>query len=133
MRCTVRWEALRRIAILIRVLGFAAACGGAAAGSAPFDARQIGPRTTPVPSADYEALYHVSTGGSDATGDGTRGKPWSTLRHALERIGSAGPGRRHPVHQRLPAYHEQPDPRQRHHRARALPARPDAPGGERRR
>ena len=34
----------------------------------------------------HAATYHVSIGGNDGTGDGSAGKPWRTLQHAVSRV-----------------------------------------------
>lgn len=51
------------------------------------DPDRIGPRTVPVQVADYQVLLHVSQAtGSDQSGDGSAGKPWKTIIHALAQI-----------------------------------------------
>jgi hypothetical protein len=54
-----------------------------------------GPRTETVDRAAYTQVRFVSgSSGSDARGDGTKGRPWATLAQALARITDAGPERR---------------------------------------
>jgi hypothetical protein len=36
----------------------------------------------------FAADFYVATGGSDATGDGTRVNPWASITHALDRVSS---------------------------------------------
>jgi len=52
-----------------------------------FDPERIGPRTVPVKAADYQVILHVSQAtGSDQGGDGSAGRPWKTITHALAQI-----------------------------------------------
>jgi len=52
-----------------------------------FDPARIGPRTVPVLAADYQMVLHVSQAtGSDQDGDGSAGKPWKTVTHALAQL-----------------------------------------------
>jgi hypothetical protein len=44
----------------------------------------------PGPAASCDptknVIYHVSTAGSDVTGDGTIGNPWATIQHAIDQV-----------------------------------------------
>jgi len=51
----------------------------------------IGPHTEQVNLANYNQVRYVSIStGSDITGDGSAGKPWATVSHALSQITDAG-------------------------------------------
>lgn len=50
----------------------------------------LGPRTTEVALSDYTAVHHVSPAGSDESGDGSRARPWRSLRRALTAVPVTG-------------------------------------------
>lgn len=61
----------------------------------PYDiyTKVVGPQTTELymegyaDTKEYHQIHHVSvSGGSDENGDGSRTRPWASLRHALEQI-----------------------------------------------
>ncbi len=53
-----------------------------------------GPRTEAIPEAEYAAVFHVSTSGSDTAGDGSISRPWRTIRRAMYGCREAGPHKR---------------------------------------
>jgi hypothetical protein len=55
---------------------------------------RLGPRPEPVDLTAYAAVRYLSPAGSDTRGDGSRQKPWASLRKALSAAGEAAPGRR---------------------------------------
>jgi hypothetical protein len=55
----------------------------------------VGPQTTAVDLSRYANVRHVDVQrGDDVTGDGSREKPWASLPHALENVGSIAPDKR---------------------------------------
>lgn len=50
----------------------------------------LGPRSLAVPVGDYAAVLHVSPAGSDEKGDGSRARPWRSVRRALMTAASSG-------------------------------------------
>ncbi len=57
---------------------------------AGFQWDKLGPRTAEVDLVPYAVVRHVSALGSDETGDGSRARPWRSLRKALAIAGGAG-------------------------------------------
>lgn len=55
-----------------------------------FHWEMLGPRTTEVETSRYAAIRYVSAVGSDVTGDGSRSKPWRTVRRALQTTPTSG-------------------------------------------
>jgi len=51
---------------------------------------QLGPRNTVVDTSVYAAMHHVSPGGSDEKGDGSRAHPWRSIHRALADAAGAG-------------------------------------------
>jgi hypothetical protein len=81
--------AMNRLAVVGGVMGTMAALALWAHAAEPlvvpkFDAQQVGPRTVTVDAAEYRRTLHVAPAGSDASGDGSRAKPWATVAHALK-------------------------------------------------
>ncbi len=68
----------------------------------------VGPRAVPPFDASaYSAVFHVDPSvGSDISGDGSAGRPWASLAHALEAAGSGTAQRRVAVLLCAGVYHE---------------------------
>lgn len=55
----------------------------------------VGPQSPAVDLSPYATVRHVDAArGDDVAGDGSREKPWASLPHALEQIGTPAAGRR---------------------------------------
>ena len=68
---------------------------------------RIGPQTEPVDWTGYQQILYVSLAdGSDDAGDGTKSKPWRSIRYALAQAGDAGPDNRYAVVVAQGAYRE---------------------------
>lgn len=65
-----------------------------------------GPHTESVPDTSYRAVLHVSLLGCDLRGDGSAGRPWRTLRHALQRCHDAAPSKRYAIKVTAGVYRE---------------------------
>ncbi len=60
--------------------------------------RRVGPVAEPVPTGRFARVFHVSrTTGDDQTGEGSAGKPWSSVRHALAQARDAGAANRYAI------------------------------------
>lgn len=72
-------------------------------------AASLGPRTVEFPAMSYNGVHHVSvTTGSDETGNGSRDKPWKTIRHGLASVKGVRFDSRHAVVVAAGVYHESP-------------------------
>src|SRR5437868_6145767 len=85
-------------ALFLSIACLLAAAAASAAGGRPTapgaQPVAVGPRTEPVEQGAYAAVRYVSaSGGSDTRGDGSRARPWATVRHALSAAAPAA-GRR---------------------------------------
>lgn len=58
-------------------------------------ATDVGPRSPPVDLSAYGRVLHIDgRHGDDVAGDGSAGRPWASLPHALEQAGNPAPGAR---------------------------------------
>ena len=72
-------------------------------------AASLGPRTVEFPAMSYNGVHHVSvTTGSDETGDGSREKPWKTIRHGLYSVQGVRFDARHAIVVSAGVYRESP-------------------------
>lgn len=92
-----RWTGrLFQTVLLLILIGVYAIGEGRADAQTPRP-ETVGPRNERIPLADYARVFHVAPGGSDRDGDGTAGRPWGSLHHALSQISDAGANKRSAV------------------------------------